>query len=62
MLIRQTNVFVHVEGNNVLEKIKPFLFRSINSLYIHNGDEPVEHPNTNGFPGVGLAALILAAT
>jgi hypothetical protein len=27
-----------------------------------NGEEPVGHPNTKGFSGVGLAALILAAT
>ena len=26
------------------------------------GEEPVGHPNTNGFSAVGLAALILAAT
>ena len=40
----------------------PFLFKSIKALYIPKGEEPVGHPNTNGFSGVGLAALILAAT
>ena len=40
----------------------PCLFSSISALYIPSGDEPVGQPSTNGFSGVGFAALILLAT
>lgn len=49
MFLRQADIFIHIESHYILKDTMPFLFRSIKALYIPKGEEPVGHPNTNGF-------------
>ena len=59
MFFRQSTYSSILNVTTFWKETIPFLFRSIKALYMPRGEDPVGQPNTNGFSGVGLAALFL---
>jgi len=75
MVLRESDIFIHIECDDVLEPISsckkghdynarthdnfPSFTILIKALYVGTGEEPVGNPRTKGLSGVGANSLIL---